>query len=111
MIVNFTVLWANPCKLINSKYKKLSEEFKNVTFAYCEVENVEDNEIKKWVDDIICFPSFKIYDKSMTEIEELKGNDEKKLKEILKIYNNCKIAILMVIDIILRLGKKVIILD
>ncbi|XP_031566186.1 thioredoxin-like [Actinia tenebrosa] len=77
IVIEFFADWCGPCRQIASQFKKIVEEFCDVTFAKVDVDENEDiAEDEK----ILAMPTFVLY-KNGKMVETVVGANDNKLRE------------------------------
>ncbi|XP_028404483.1 thioredoxin-like [Dendronephthya gigantea] len=82
IVVDFSADWCGPCRQIAPTYKRLSKEFKKVTFASVDVDEHEDIAERE---EVTVMPVFRFY-KHGKKIDQVTGGNKEQLREKLEMY-------------------------
>ena len=91
VVIDFHASWCGPCKMIGPKFEKMEEDFPEVIFAKCDVDENEEA-AEEW--DISAMPTFIFY-RDEKKIGEVTGSDKDKLRGAIEKLNEDPEATMM----------------
>ena len=81
-VVQFSANWCGPCRVVKPEIEKLAKEYKDVTFIYVDVDELEDLPNGR---DVKGVPTFKIYKDGML-VSYMAGANAQKVREQIEQY-------------------------
>lgn len=80
VVIDFNAKWCGPCQKIKPKFHSLSEQYNDITFLDCDVDELEDLE---GLEDVTGVPTFRFIKDGKT-IGEFSGANETKLVNMIE---------------------------
>jgi thioredoxin 1 len=80
VLIDATAIWCGPCQKIKPDIAKLSKQYGEVSFHYCDVDECEDCDVQE---NVRVLPTFLLY-KDGELFKKLEGGGKKGLENVIK---------------------------
>lgn len=80
VLIDATATWCGPCQKIKPEIVKLSKEYTNINFYYCDVDECDECSVQ---DNVRVLPTFLLYENGKL-FKKLEGGGKKGLQNVIK---------------------------